>query len=147
MSTTVSWSNEQVMDAYNEAVNFLSGERPGVLGYKVGQIRLTLNQMAKGISDSATNLVDRFRREVDGHKLPHSQDGHPLPMNVWCSDPATYREEDAALMAVKQDITFTVRLSYDELRHLNLRGNFWVALNDLIDPPKADPPTMVPSAV
>lgn len=141
MSTTVNWSNEEVMDALNEVVIFLGTDRPPVIGYKVGQIRLALNPMTKGIGDAAVKLVEDYRKVIDGHKIPHVQDGRQVPIELWCTNPKEYQEKDKALMEVRQDITFGVRLSFDELRMLpSLRGNFWVALNDLIDPPKEEVP-------
>jgi hypothetical protein len=141
MSKTVTWSNTQVMEACQELNRFLVADRLGALGYRAGQLYTVLRPIANAIETKAIELVETFQKEVGGHKIPASQDGREVPLSLWCSDPAEYRRLDRELMATTQQIVFPLTLDYEQLAGLNIRGAFWVALHDVIAPPKPTEPT------
>lgn len=140
MTTKVKWTNEQVIRAQRELSEFLSVGRLGLLGYLAGQMLIVLNPIALLITKQATDLVDAYRKTVEGFKLPHMQDGQMVPVHLWCEDPEEYLQKDRELLQYEQEITFTTRLPFERLEKIEgLRGTFWVVLNDLIDPPVAAP--------
>lgn len=148
MNHTVSWTNEQVMAAYNEVQRFKQANRMGPVGYKAAQVRRALASTVESITELATELVGRYQKVQpnpeggDPVRIPSMQDGRPVPLPVWCTSPTEYQKEDTALMRVRQEIHIPVRFTLAELSGLqDVRGEFFDALFDLIDAPATPQPT------
>jgi hypothetical protein len=139
---TLHWTNRTIMRAHRALQLFLYADdrRTGATAYKAARLLRALSEPAEMIRATAKELVERYQKtvEVEGkpQRIPAQQDGHAVPLSVWCTDPEAYQREDDALMAVEEDVNVPVRFTYEELAQLAVPGEFMMALFDVIDAPK-----------
>lgn len=150
MRTIVIWTNEHVVKAYRALLTFLHAGTPrdGLTGYKAGQLLVQLTPMYAGIETQGKEIVERFQKVVQGHKLPATQDGRAVPPEIWATDPQAFHAADRELMEYSQSITFEHRFSVEELaRQVNMPGGMWTELTALIDQPVAPAASEVPTPI
>lgn len=131
------WTAKQVMEADGELRIFLGAKRRGAVKYKANLIHRALEQTVSAIRDEARGMIERYQKIVDGQSVPITFEGRPLPTEAWASDPVAYREEEQAMLAVVQTITFPVTFTFEELADEEVEGAFFEVLFDCIDPPKS----------